>query len=99
MKGRRSPSALAVLGFIGAAGVLIYNTWSYCCGRCNLGTFFTIGPAGSALLAGIAVTALTYAMLRVRRLRREARRRCACGAIAASDWRFCPHCGETTQFS
>ena len=97
MKVLRSLSGLAALGTLGAAGVLVYNAWSYCCGRCNLGTFFTIGPAGSALLAGISVFVFAYAVLRVRRQRSEARRRCRCGEVAESGWHFCAHCGETVR--
>lgn len=97
MKTLGSLSGLAVLGLLGVAGVLTYNAWSYCCGRCTLGTFFTIGPPGIALLAGIAVAALFYAVLRIRRLRNDERRRCVCGEFAAGGWSFCPHCGTRSM--
>jgi uncharacterized membrane protein YidH (DUF202 family) len=98
MKPLRSLSALAVLGLLSVAGVLVYNAWSYCSGLCTLGTFFTLGPAGGILLIGIAGTALTYAVLRFRRQNREMFRRCSCGEIADLNWSFCPHCGNKPSF-
>jgi len=84
----------AVVILIGSALLLVlcYNTWSYCCGRCTLGTFLTLGPFSALLLALILVAALVLAVLR-RRRRLLGRDRCACGAALDRLWRWCPACG------
>lgn len=74
--------------------VILYNAWSYCCGRCSVQTFCTLGWSGLWLL-GLMVPALA-ALLGVRLYngRRLRKMRCGCGRQADADWLFCPDCGR-----
>ncbi|ALC16073.1 hypothetical protein DSOUD_1292 [Desulfuromonas soudanensis] len=83
------PPALLIAGTL--LSVICYNYWSYCCGRCTLGTFVTLGPFGLLLLGLTLVGALVLLVLRHRR--RPGRPGCTCGSALASDWKFCPTCG------
>jgi len=91
-KGHFPGTAAALLSVIILLSVICYNYWSYCCGRCTLGTFFTLGPFGALLLGVTLVGALVLAVLRHRR-RPHGRRGCPCGSALATDWKFCPACG------
>jgi len=93
---RRILTGSAALLIVGATAltVFVYNTWSYCCGRCTVGTFLTLGPFELALLALNALAAVLLLALRVRRRTRRSRDRCRCGVPVAGDWAFCPACGE-----
>lgn len=91
-KGHFPGTAAALLSVITLLSVFSYNYWSYCCGRCTLGTFFTLGPFGALLLGLTLVGALVLAVLRHRR-RPLGRRGCPCGSALATDWKYCPACG------
>lgn len=91
-KGHFPGTAAALLSVITLLSVICYNYWSYCCGRCTLGTFFTLGPFGALLLGLALVGALVLAVLRHRR-RPPGRRGCPCGSALGTDWKFCPACG------
>jgi hypothetical protein len=91
-------AALLIIGMTLLA-VFGYNYWSYCCGRCTVGTFLTLGPFGLALLALNALAAAVLVALRIRRRMRHSRTRCRCGATLADGWGFCPDCGEAASFS
>lgn len=88
-------SAALLLGGGTVLAVFCYNTWSWCCGRCTFGTFLTLGPFGTALLGLIVLAALLLIFLKFSRRQRLAACRCRCGAPLASDWLFCPLCGDS----
>jgi hypothetical protein len=89
-----SPPAALILLLGTALTVLLYNMWSYCCGRCSLLTFFILGPAGFAL-AGANILAFGT-LLHLRRRRRSTTKncRCGCGIRLARGWMYCPECGR-----
>ncbi len=87
----RSPTLPLACG--AALAVVAYNAWSYCCGRCSLKTFFTLGPAGLILLGFGLSAALALLVLRSRNRERLARGRCGCGEACPDQWSFCPRCG------
>lgn len=88
MKGRTLLVVATLLAVLG------YNYWSWCCGRCTAATFLTLGPFGGILVVLVVLGAVTFLVLRARRLARAARARCRCGTILAAGWRFCPRCGH-----
>lgn len=95
----KSPSRrnLLLLTAALAVSVVLYNTWSYCCGRCTRQAFFTLGPAGAFLLSLNAAMAAVLLVLHWRNRRRRRHQACACGRLRAPDWAFCPHCGERSE--
>lgn len=88
-----SPPAALVLLLGTALAVLLYNAWSYCCGRCSLHTFFTLGPAGLGLLGANVLALATLVILRRRRHSHSNHRRCRCGVHLSQGWMYCPDCG------
>jgi hypothetical protein len=86
-------AALLVAGTL--LTVFCYNYWSYCCGRCTLGTFVTLGSFGVLFLGLTLVAALILAALRHRRRRPLDRSCCPCGSALATDWDYCPTCGAS----
>jgi hypothetical protein len=97
MKRLFRPAPLVLLASAGAA-VIVYNLWSYCCGRCRLEHFLTIGPAGLVLIVAAALAAMTLLCLRLRRQRGRDRGHCRCGTPLSPGWLYCPVCGvESTS--
>lgn len=92
-----SPPAAFVLVLGTALAVLIYNAWSYCCGRCTPQTFLTLGPTGFALGGANLLALAALAVLRRRRRIDARRHRCRCGASLLCGWLFCPDCGEAVR--
>lgn len=88
-----SPPAALVLLLGTAFAVLLYNVWSYGCGRCSLQTFLTLGPAGLALAGANLLALLALVFLRGRRRLQARRNRCRCGVSLGPGWSFCPDCG------
>lgn len=89
-----SPPAALILLLGTALTVLLYNMWSYCCGRCSLLTFFTLGPAGIALAGANVFAFCTLLHLRRRRHSTPKNCRCGCGTRLARGWMYCPECGR-----
>ena len=83
-----------VLGGVTLLAVLVYNTWSYCCGHCAAQTLFNLWPVGTILLGANILAAATLLWLRRRRRMRSASRLCRCGADLLEGWGFCPDCGR-----
>ncbi|MFA5517105.1 MAG: hypothetical protein WDA20_12535 [Desulfuromonadales bacterium] len=84
---------LIFLGASAALAILIYNTWSFCCGRCSAASFLNPGPAGFLLLGLTFLFALALLLLRRRRRRTEAKRHCRCGQPLGRMWHYCTRCG------
>ncbi len=95
---RKGFTALArevmILFGVMVVAVLVYNTWAYCCGRCSMGTFMTLGPTGMSLLALNAVAFAVLLFLRFRRHQDPSSRSCSCGTSLGGDWQYCPDCGR-----
>ena len=86
-------TALVILSVAAGSAVLVYNFAAYCCGRCTLRGFMTVGPIDVAFF-GLALSAvLVMLFLKILHGCRRARHRCRCGAILGADWQFCPDCG------
>jgi hypothetical protein len=98
---RLSGVAKEILILFGAMTVAVfaYNTWAYCCGRCSMGTFMTIGPTGMGLLGANLVAFAVLVFLRLRRRRASSGRACSCGTSLGGDWHFCPDCGRPADAS
>jgi hypothetical protein len=75
-------------------GLLIYNYWSYSCGRCNTESLLIISPPAKILLGVNLVSFAVLIYLRKKLAGRITHLTCACGARLHQDWRFCPNCGQ-----
>ncbi len=89
-----APAGLTLVALTFAA-VVVYNSWSYCCGRCSLEDFLIPSPGGLALMAANGGALIALVILR----RRPARgwRHCQCGASLNGQWSFCPDCGHPVE--
>lgn len=92
-----SPPTALILLLGTTLTVLVYNMWSYCCGRCSLSTFFTLGPAGLALAGANVFAFVTLVFLRRRRRCGPKNFRCRCGTRLGKGWKYCPECGDPTR--
>lgn len=90
---RRSSAALWLGGGAALLAIVFYNFWAYCCGRCTLRNFFTVGFPGALLLLANLGALVVLAALKLRRRKQLAERRCSCGGILADTWLFCTRCG------
>ncbi len=84
-----------VLAAMVVVSVGSYNIWSYCDGRCSSRTFFTLGPPGLILLAGISLAVTALLVLKFRRLSCYYRNHCRCGQALGQSWKFCSACGQS----
>jgi hypothetical protein len=78
-----------------ALAVILYNTWSLCCGRCTVGTFARLGIPGWSL-AGMSLAAgMVWQVLRWRTRRSARPEECPnCRRLLRTEWCFCPDCGD-----
>ena len=77
------------------AGVVVYNYWAYCCGRCRMENFLTLGPYGKLLIGLNSLAAVAWMVIRWVRVRSGRNRLCSCGERRQSRWNFCPRCGRS----
>jgi hypothetical protein len=81
----------------GGLAVLGYNTWAYCCGYCNLDSFYRLGTAGWSLLGLTVFGAMVWTALHWKNRLRWRQLTCPCGRIQKADWSYCPDCGTSRQ--
>jgi ABC-type xylose transport system permease subunit len=95
MKRLRHLSTVSIVAILSALAVLIYNTWSICCGVCSISGLLTISPICSFLLALVGLAAVVLFSLRYRRKQRNHDFACSCGTATQSGWGYCPSCGRS----
>jgi len=90
------PAVLLVVAT--ALAVVLYNTWSLCCGRCTVGTFARLGVPGWSL-AGMSLAAgLVWLVLRWRTCSSARPDKCPdCSRLLRTGWRFCPDCRSALE--
>lgn len=85
---------LRLLLLCAVVAVILYNSWSYCHGRCSIQTFCTLGWSGLWLLGIIGLALSVLLGVRLYNVLKQRRGLCACGRHLDDGGAFCPDCGK-----
>jgi hypothetical protein len=82
-------------GLFLAVMVLLYNCWSYMCGKTTLSMLINLGPTAIALIICNILAALILLLIKTTRTEDSDVINCSCGKkMEHSGWKYCPQCGE-----
>jgi len=75
--------------------VILYNCWSYMCGKTTPSMLINMGPTAIALIFCNVLAASTLIIIKTTRAEGREMMNCSCGQeVGYAGWKYCPRCGK-----